>query len=69
MKRRKFLKAAAVAGASTFTVKNFSIGQPEKGLPMVKQMVNQAAQQAMGYKPELGEKFDIGTPIYYKFDE
>lgn len=54
-------------GTYRITWSDFSIGEPDKGLKMVKQMVAQAAQQAMGFKPDVVEKYDIGTPVYYKF--
>jgi len=56
-------------GKYTITWSDFSVGTPEKGLTRVKQMVTQAAQEAMGFKPDLVEKYDIGTPVYYKFGD
>ena len=56
-------------GQYRITWSDFSIGEPQKGLPRVKQMVTQAAQQAMGFKPDMVEQYDIGTPVYYKWPE
>ena len=56
-------------GKYTITWSDFSVGTPKKGLTRVKQMVTQAAQEAMGFKPDLVEQYAIGTPVYYKFDE
>ena len=58
----------AESGNYLVTWSDFSVGSPDMGLLSTLQMAIQGAMQMGGFTPDDNERWDIGTPVYYKFE-